>query len=184
MGPPSYMRSVVDRNVVIRHMTVLVLKVSVISSQLSTILPSISYAHPRKFSPLASQVLFFKLLIFSWTIMYNVLPICSCRTTVHVRPYGNTGTYCIHRQYLKCNLTLITDLQLNLYRKPHSRDIQFDTVGREFGPINIDSVWRIRSNMEIDKLIEGADIVRFIKAQRIKWLGHIPRTANGPSKTN
>jgi len=44
-----------------------------------------------------------------------------------------------------------------------------------FGPVNVDKIWRIRNNMEIDKLIEGADIVRFIKAQIIKWLGHIQR---------
>jgi len=30
--------------------------------------------------------------------------------------------------------------------------------------------------MGIDKLIEGADIARLIKAKRIKWLGHIQRT--------
>jgi len=29
--------------------------------------------------------------------------------------------------------------------------------------------------METDKLIEGADIVRSFKAQRIKWLGDIQR---------
>ena len=44
-----------------------------------------------------------------------------------------------------------------------------------FGPVNIDSIWRIQNNMEIDKLTEGTDIVRFIKAQRIKCLGHIQR---------
>jgi hypothetical protein len=44
-----------------------------------------------------------------------------------------------------------------------------------FGPVNIDNIWRIRNNMEIGELIEGADIVRFIKVQRIKWLGHIQR---------
>ena len=44
-----------------------------------------------------------------------------------------------------------------------------------FGPVNIDNIWRMRNNMKIDKLIEGADIVRLIKAQRIKWQGHIQR---------
>jgi hypothetical protein len=41
------------------------------------------------------------------------------------------------------------------------------------GPVNIDNIWRIGNNMGDNKLIEGADIMRFIKAQRIKWLGHI-----------
>ena len=44
-----------------------------------------------------------------------------------------------------------------------------------FGPVNIGTIWRIRNNMEIDKSIECANEVRFIKAQRIKWLGHIKR---------
>ena len=52
---------------------------------------------------------------------------------------------------------------------------ELNLIHKLVGPVNIDNIWRIWNNMEIDKLIEGADIVRFIKAQRIKWLGHIQR---------
>jgi hypothetical protein len=33
------------------------------------------------------------------------------------------------------------------------------------GPVNINNILRIQNNMEIDNLIEGAAIVRFIKAK-------------------
>jgi hypothetical protein len=52
---------------------------------------------------------------------------------------------------------------------------KYKILRKIYGPVNIDNIWRIRNNMEIDKLIEGADIVRFINAQIIKWLGHIQR---------
>ena len=63
--------------------------------------------------------------------------------------------------------TLATEDENNL------RIFERQILRKIFGPVNIDNIQRIRNNMEIDKLIEGADIVRFIKAQRIKWLGHI-----------
>jgi len=45
-----------------------------------------------------------------------------------------------------------------------------------FGPVqNEDGSWRIRMNYELNKLIENADIVRFIKSRRIAWLGHVMR---------
>jgi hypothetical protein len=45
-----------------------------------------------------------------------------------------------------------------------------------FGPIQIvKDIRRIRNNAELDQVINGADIVRFIKAQMVKWLGHIQR---------
>ena len=65
--------------------------------------------------------------------------------------------------------TLATEDENNL------RIFERQILRKIFGPVNIDNIWRIRNNMETDKLIEGADIVRFIKAQRIKWLGHIQR---------
>jgi hypothetical protein len=45
-----------------------------------------------------------------------------------------------------------------------------------FGPIQIvKDTWRIRNNAELDQVVNGADIVRSIKAHRAKWLGHIQR---------
>jgi hypothetical protein len=45
-----------------------------------------------------------------------------------------------------------------------------------FGPVqNEDGSWRNRINYELNKLIENADRVRFIKYRRIAWVGHVMR---------
>jgi len=71
--------------------------------------------------------------------------------------------------YLSETWTLTAKNEKNL------RIFERQILRKIFGPVNIDNVWRIRNNMETDNSVEGADIVRFIKAQRFKWLGHIQR---------
>ena len=46
---------------------------------------------------------------------------------------------------------------------------------RIFGAKCVAGVWKIRTNGELDLLIEGENIVRFIKAQRLRWIGHVQR---------
>jgi hypothetical protein len=46
---------------------------------------------------------------------------------------------------------------------------------RIFGPVQDSTGWRIRYNQELDRLIEGQDLVRFMKAQRLRRLGHVER---------
>jgi hypothetical protein len=45
-----------------------------------------------------------------------------------------------------------------------------------FGPSKVsEDRWRIGTNDELDILINCANIVRYVRAQRISWLGHIER---------
>jgi hypothetical protein len=46
-----------------------------------------------------------------------------------------------------------------------------------YGPVVHTGVWGIRYNNELCELMEGENIVRVIKAQRIQWLGHVERMA-------
>jgi len=42
-------------------------------------------------------------------------------------------------------------------------------------PVKENELWRIRRNDELEVIIKRENIVRFIKCQRIRWLGHIER---------
>jgi hypothetical protein len=44
-----------------------------------------------------------------------------------------------------------------------------------YGPKYEDGEWKIRENRELEELIKGEDIVKWIKGQRISWLGHLER---------
>lgn len=48
-------------------------------------------------------------------------------------------------------------------------------IRRIWGPINENGHWRIRNNWEINDILENEDIVRFVKATRLRWLGHVQR---------
>jgi len=44
-----------------------------------------------------------------------------------------------------------------------------------YGPVKENELWRIRRNDELEVIIKGENIVRFIKWQIMRWLGHIER---------
>jgi hypothetical protein len=44
-----------------------------------------------------------------------------------------------------------------------------------YGPVKETELWRTRQNDELEAISKGENIVRFMKCQRIRWLGHIER---------
>jgi hypothetical protein len=51
-------------------------------------------------------------------------------------------------------------------------------VRRICDPTNEGESWRIRTSKEIEDILEGADIVIFLKSLRLRWCGHIERMNN------
>jgi len=60
-----------------------------------------------------------------------------------------------------------------------SKILERKILRRIHGPVQEGDIWRIRNDKELNKSIKGEDIVKFIKAQRIRWLGHVKRTEVG-----
>jgi hypothetical protein len=46
---------------------------------------------------------------------------------------------------------------------------------RIYGPVRDGERWRIRSNRELEEILGGKDIVRFVKSRRLARLGHVER---------
>jgi len=64
---------------------------------------------------------------------------------------------------------------LSIYDQ-QSRVFERKVMRKICGPLkNRDGNWRIKTNEKIDFLIKHADVVGYIKAQVIRWIGHIVR---------
>jgi GTP1/Obg family GTP-binding protein len=48
-------------------------------------------------------------------------------------------------------------------------------IRRIYRPVMENNVWTIRYNEELNTLLKGEDIIRCIKSQRLRWLGHVER---------
>jgi len=46
---------------------------------------------------------------------------------------------------------------------------------RIYGPKYEDGEWKSRTNRELEELSKGENIVKWIKGQRMSWLGHLER---------
>jgi len=46
---------------------------------------------------------------------------------------------------------------------------------RIYGPKYENGEWKCRTNREVEKMSNGENIVKWIKGQRINWLGHLER---------
>jgi hypothetical protein len=53
-----------------------------------------------------------------------------------------------------------------------------------FAPSKENNSWRMKTNQELNKLINHKNIINFIRAQRLSWLGHVERMSPNRSIKN
>jgi hypothetical protein len=51
-------------------------------------------------------------------------------------------------------------------------------IRRIYGSVRQGREWRIRDNENINNIIRKKDIVKYVKARRISWVGHVERMEN------
>jgi len=71
------------------------------------------------------------------------------------------------------------------YKKVHEMVLSriiVRNLRKVFGPIKKkDGSWKIKTNIELDELIQHRNIINYVKAQRLSWYGHLYRK---PCKEN
>jgi len=60
-----------------------------------------------------------------------------------------------------------------LTKKEHALLIFERKIFRIYGPKYEKGEWKSRTNRELEEMSEGENIVKWIKGQRISWLGHL-----------
>ena len=54
-------------------------------------------------------------------------------------------------------------------------DFERKIFRRIYGPKYENGEWKSRTNRELEEMSKGENIVKWIKGQRISWLGHLER---------
>jgi hypothetical protein len=70
-------------------------------------------------------------------------------------------------KYIKYDITYTQGRVLAVFERKILRKI--------YGPVKENELWRIRRNDELEDIIKVETFVRFIKSQRLRWLGHTER---------
>jgi hypothetical protein len=93
------------------------------------------------------------------------------------RPHSQTGRY-----EDKKNVLLPMGFETLMIQPQVLLIFERKIFRRIYGPKYEDGEWKSRTNRELEELSKGENIVKWIKGQRISWLGHLERMEEDKKK--